>query len=308
MNQVGLHVEHAYARSLARFAASLGPVAWKIAACKIEKVLPPGMGFGPGWIGETEAPPSRKSPVKASPSVALPTAESKPDTPEMHVHPKRPVSEGHISPKISQGSPPAVNETASLLNKGNSNTSFSPGTYNTKVPLQNHQNSGVQVSPNGFISRFAPPPMVKQGHVSPATSAIRPSGPQGNVGLTSSKTIAEAIASAHLLDAASRNSNATGVVPSKLLEPQQPGLVDGKILTHGSNNNIPKCTTEGRDCSDNQAGSVNGSHQQTSWRGPSFHQKPDSTPPDLNIRFQSPASPARQMLVDSQQPDLALQL
>ncbi|XP_031484160.1 uncharacterized protein LOC116253476 [Nymphaea colorata] len=305
---VGLHVEHAYARSLARFAASLGPVAWKIAACKIEKVLPPGMGFGPGWIGETEAPLSRNSLVKVSPSVALPTAESKPDTPEMNVPPKRPLAEGHVSPKISQGRPPAVNESASLSSKGNSNTSFSPGMYNTKVPLQNHQNSGVQVSPNGFISRFAPPPMVKQGHVSPATSAIRPGRPQGNVGLTSSKAIAEAIASAHLLDAASRNSNATGMVPSKLLEPQQPGLVDGKILTHGSNNTIPECTTEGRDRSDNQAGSMNSSNQLTSWRGPSFHQKPDSTPPDLNIGFQSPASPARQMLVDTQQPDLALQL
>ncbi|XP_076951264.1 uncharacterized protein LOC143624531 [Bidens hawaiensis] len=55
---VGLHAEHGYARSLARFAANLGPVAWKIASQKIEKVLPPGTKFGPGVVGEDPPLPS----------------------------------------------------------------------------------------------------------------------------------------------------------------------------------------------------------------------------------------------------------
>nr|XP_043632033.1 bromodomain-containing protein 9-like [Erigeron canadensis] len=57
---VGLHAEHGYARSLARFAANLGPVVWKIASKKIEKALPPGMKFAPGVVGEndTSPPPS----------------------------------------------------------------------------------------------------------------------------------------------------------------------------------------------------------------------------------------------------------
>lgn len=50
--QVGLNSEHGYARSLARFAADLGPIAWKIASKKIESVLPTGLEFGPGWVGE----------------------------------------------------------------------------------------------------------------------------------------------------------------------------------------------------------------------------------------------------------------
>lgn len=54
---VGFRSEHAYARSLARFAAKLGPVAWKIAAQKIRRALPPGVSFGPGWVGDHEAPP-----------------------------------------------------------------------------------------------------------------------------------------------------------------------------------------------------------------------------------------------------------
>lgn len=57
--QVGFHVEHAYAKSLARFAANLGPIAWAIAAKRIEKVLPSGIKFGPGWVGEEIDPPRR---------------------------------------------------------------------------------------------------------------------------------------------------------------------------------------------------------------------------------------------------------
>ncbi|XP_012444392.1 uncharacterized protein LOC105768775 [Gossypium raimondii] len=49
---VGLSAENGYATSLARFAANLGPVVWKIASRKIESVLPRGLKFGPGWVGE----------------------------------------------------------------------------------------------------------------------------------------------------------------------------------------------------------------------------------------------------------------
>ncbi|KAL0352515.1 UNVERIFIED_CONTAM: Bromodomain and PHD finger-containing protein 3 [Sesamum calycinum] len=53
---VGLHEPLAYARSLARYAANLGPVAWKVASKRIEYVLPPGVQYGPGWVGENGAP------------------------------------------------------------------------------------------------------------------------------------------------------------------------------------------------------------------------------------------------------------
>lgn len=54
-------MEHGYARSLTRFAAGLGPVVWKIASRKIERVLPTGLKFGPGWVGENEAPKQQQS-------------------------------------------------------------------------------------------------------------------------------------------------------------------------------------------------------------------------------------------------------
>nr|XP_043640317.1 uncharacterized protein LOC122611361 [Erigeron canadensis] len=51
---VGLHAEHSYARSLARFAATLGSVAWKVASQSIEQALPKDVKFGRGWVGEYE--------------------------------------------------------------------------------------------------------------------------------------------------------------------------------------------------------------------------------------------------------------
>ncbi|XP_028765095.1 uncharacterized protein LOC114727029 isoform X2 [Neltuma alba] len=57
---VGLTVKHSYTRSLAHFAADLGPVVWKIAARKISSVLPGGQEFGPGWVGEDEVSQSQQ--------------------------------------------------------------------------------------------------------------------------------------------------------------------------------------------------------------------------------------------------------
>ncbi|KAL3636775.1 hypothetical protein CASFOL_019074 [Castilleja foliolosa] len=55
---VGLYSDHSYARSLARFAATLGSVAWEVASKRIEQALPQGFKFGQGWVGEYESPPT----------------------------------------------------------------------------------------------------------------------------------------------------------------------------------------------------------------------------------------------------------
>ncbi|VFQ91785.1 unnamed protein product [Cuscuta campestris] len=55
---VGLYADHSYARSLACFAATLGPIAWEFASRRITQALPPGLKFGRGWIGEYEPLPS----------------------------------------------------------------------------------------------------------------------------------------------------------------------------------------------------------------------------------------------------------
>ncbi|KAE8722798.1 Ser/Thr-rich protein T10 in DGCR region, putative isoform 1 [Hibiscus syriacus] len=69
---VGVYVEHGYTRSLARFAASLGSVAWKIASKKIQECLPAGVNFGPGWVVEKDIPAQR--PLQ-HPSLSLPPGQ-----------------------------------------------------------------------------------------------------------------------------------------------------------------------------------------------------------------------------------------
>ncbi|WOK91853.1 hypothetical protein Cni_G00544 [Canna indica] len=56
MVAVGLDAEYSYARSLARFAVNLGPIAWRVASQRIQSALPSGVMFGPGWVGEYEPP------------------------------------------------------------------------------------------------------------------------------------------------------------------------------------------------------------------------------------------------------------
>lgn len=58
---MGLHSENGYARSLSRFAVTLGPAAWEIASMKIKSALPAGVEFGPGWVGVNDASPRSPS-------------------------------------------------------------------------------------------------------------------------------------------------------------------------------------------------------------------------------------------------------
>ncbi|KAI7745194.1 hypothetical protein M8C21_024415 [Ambrosia artemisiifolia] len=81
---VGLHAEHGYARSLARFAANLGPVVWKVASKKIEKALPPGTKFAPGVVGENDPspPPSSFFPPGNSRTMSSLVPDSIPNKPQ----------------------------------------------------------------------------------------------------------------------------------------------------------------------------------------------------------------------------------
>ncbi|XP_024992181.1 uncharacterized protein LOC112526039 isoform X1 [Cynara cardunculus var. scolymus] len=102
---VGLHAEHGYARSLARFAANMGPVVWKIASKKIEKVLPPGVTFAPGVVGEPEPSPPPTSFFPSgnqsyTPRLASDDVLNKPEPPSTS-GPKNVIAEAETSePKI----------------------------------------------------------------------------------------------------------------------------------------------------------------------------------------------------------------
>ncbi|KAJ8763685.1 hypothetical protein K2173_003157 [Erythroxylum novogranatense] len=123
---VGLHVEYSYARSVARFAATLGPVAWKVASQRIQQVLPPGCKFGRGWVGEYEPLPTpvltletrvQKDPTRLQPNHCIANASKDNLSPKTQVaakdHPlKRPTLEG--KPSFFQPNSATLSEGKSL--------------------------------------------------------------------------------------------------------------------------------------------------------------------------------------------------
>uniref|UniRef100_A0ACD5WRF5 Uncharacterized protein n=1 Tax=Avena sativa TaxID=4498 RepID=A0ACD5WRF5_AVESA len=81
---IGVQQQLTYARSLARFAATLGPIGWDIAAKGIRRALPPGTKFGPGWVVDGEPP--QNSQWSRVPESTDPSAE--PSIPSCGITPK----------------------------------------------------------------------------------------------------------------------------------------------------------------------------------------------------------------------------
>lgn len=128
--QVGLQFEpHAYARSLARFAANLGPVAWKIASKKLQHILPPGVEFGPGWVGETGARPQA--------SCLSPEMQNSPNRLATDHHSSRPLTPPLPSSNTAttSTSSEAMIEAVRRLNSLNE-MSDQRGVYNSQASLQ----------------------------------------------------------------------------------------------------------------------------------------------------------------------------
>lgn len=161
MHQVGLHLEFAYAWSLARFAAKFGPIGWKFAAKRIEKALPPGTKFGPGWVGETDScQPSQRQPI-SPPSCHPSSAHSNVSTASRDDRHSE-VTEQECQFITSQ-SPTSVSVTDSFLDtnkvKGSLHlceiTMFQPAANGFKAPLTpNLYETRKFAAPNATINNF----------------------------------------------------------------------------------------------------------------------------------------------------------
>ncbi|KAG1362671.1 cat eye syndrome critical region protein 2 [Cocos nucifera] len=299
---IGLHMEYSYSRSLARFAANLGYIGWAIAAKKIERALPPGTKFGPGWVGDGDAPQrsqppllSASSPHPSSQPIILPcTTISRSDKLPQRLEPPSndsAVEEAHLrrtlppaSTSAAANRPPDIEgpvpSRGSHLENGLSALSGVGGgdANRFKVPFQLHQNTGMQATVNGFNNVFK---MSSQ-----FGKMLRPTRTPGSFGSDVQMTHGQA------LDMVSRSSNSLiHQVPISHLDAEKAKPMAGYSNTINSGNPLPDSGLS-----------------QGSWQGMSLQPKSDSVPPDLNVGFQSPGSPTSGMLVDSQQPDLALQL
>ncbi|KAL4384699.1 hypothetical protein GQ457_15G012580 [Hibiscus cannabinus] len=317
---VGVYSEHGYTRSLARFAANLGSVAWKIASKMIGKCLPAGVNFGPGWVVENDIPaqrplqlPSLSLPLfqrtssllcsvgqnscSATESHALETQEYKqPVNPkadnlsEKHVPSVQSVSGGHLSEPI-----PASGTTSASF----SAAKRSPESWNPKTDA----NDGSSI--NGFNmtdSRTGAVPLRPPFPIYPGMNGCNNGAYGNNLSPHMVKLIGTAkppgfsFQSSQRLDTVSRTANSN----------------DPKLTENSGTINL-SCPSPNSGC-ETVAKPGSRIHRQPLGEELSPQQKPDSrlspqkrpdsAPPDLNIRFQSPSSSR----ADSAPPDLALQL
>ncbi|KAF8410647.1 hypothetical protein HHK36_003179 [Tetracentron sinense] len=320
---VGLHSDHGYARSLTRFAANLGPFAWKIASKKIERALPAGLKFGPGWVGENDAAPQQLPLSSSSPIGQLP--------------PRQPLSLPNVS--LSSGIPSTVesNRHKSSEKQGPSNYSVLDSHSSRALPIYTAPSSSPAVAnrspepaPEGIESvkvlnsqsglhllnssvdaiRHRPPFQIHQSPViHPTINGFRGgfsfnlSSQMEKLGrpvMTTGKFSSDS--SMALCDSTSRSdTNFVHPMPANRLDSEDPRLSE-------SSNRINSGGLLLDSGSAVQAASGARIRQLPSWQVLPLHQKPDSVPPDLNVGFQSPGSPSSSIPVDLHQPDLALQL
>ncbi|KAK6160832.1 hypothetical protein DH2020_004213 [Rehmannia glutinosa] len=268
---VGLQEPLSYARSLARFAANLGPVAWKVASRKIEYVLPPGVQYGPGWVGENGGPPSSQplsfstEKQKSSNSSAGDCNSNKLVTPS--------TSDLNSAYVPSEGMVEAVRKLNSQSELGLQGGDASY--LKTQFPVQ--QKPVYLSQRNGFGGMF--------GYDASTEGVSLPSQTMGPV-------LRNDVSSSHLLAMNQFVQDEAKLRENWNILPARYQITQGKVVSD----------------SRGEAGMWN--YRQSSWPVMPTQQRHDtlSVPPDLNVGIPA-GSPSSSLQIGSpQQPDLALQL
>lgn len=289
---MGLHSEHGYARSLARFAAKLGPVAWKVASRKIQRCLPASVKFGPGWVGDNEAPAERQVPQQLPPAAgsqpSLPASlpisgdsSSAPDQDRVESNHSTHKQEEQssktkipsIQPKLVEGSSKVLSPSFTSDGTSVSSSPVTPG--NGGAPRLNVSEASTSSHPNTTSS------MLNRSTNTTKDNRPRINGLNGSYGLSFAAQMGKMIGAA-----AARPMTLSRTETDSLGPPSaDDNSCEGAKLAENS------ITMRPGDCLPNT--------RQT--------QKGSPSPPDLNVGFQAPSSPCSGK-ADSVQPDLALQL
>ncbi|RWW50645.1 hypothetical protein BHE74_00043077 [Ensete ventricosum] len=286
---VGLYVEHAYARSLARFAANLGPIGWEIAAKRIEAVLPPGTKFGRGWVGDNETPQQSQPPLLTRSPSHISQAENISTTTAVSAS-EHPPNSMFVEVRANTN-PPAASSALPSRSVGlaegaarNHESAFKPenavgGHPNwQKTAFQLEHAAATQPTMNGFNSPLGLSRLSQVGKVV-ATFASPES--------TSSESVRTHSRAPDMVVRNSSQTNTSHFNMDKLNSNADPNA------SSSSGNRLPDP----------------GHDPHGTWRrGLSPNPKLGSVPPDLNVGFRSPGSPVAGVLLDSQNPNLSLQL
>ncbi|XP_074591621.1 uncharacterized protein LOC141847469 [Curcuma longa] len=273
---VGLYTEHAYARSLARFAAKLGPTAWEIAAKRIERVLPPGTKFGRGWIGEKEAPQQ---------SDPLPSKSLNSSQPE-----NLPTTSASASEHASDDAAVEVNAGSSsptipLSYQRRSTESEEASARNQPSPLKPHNAVGL----HGIWQKTGNqlPQVVGLGfnRLSQVGNTVKVSASPGS--FSSEATVLPSRTSSDMLSRTNIQASTSNLNTDSVYSVADPSTSS----VSGSHLMLP-----------------DGPHDSQGTRRVALMPKAVSISPDLNLGFQSIGSPVSGVRLDSKNPNLALGL
>ncbi|CAA3007802.1 bromodomain-containing 9-like [Olea europaea subsp. europaea] len=267
---VGLHFEPlAYACSLARFAANLGPVAWKVASKKIHSVLPAGVKFGPGWVGQYEAP--------SRPLTFSTKKQNLSNNPTGDCHSSRLVMSSNSDLNSSVAYIPSEKMVEAVKKLDSQNEASAPGEACLRTQFQALSNSIDQGHRNGFSGMF--------GYNLSAMGTSRGAMPGHSGGDEGPSQTLE-------------------MVPRNNPSMTQPSASDNVILEEAK---LPKNWNTLQPGSNAEPSDRNSG--KSSWQALSMQQRHTlPIPPDLNVRVQG-GSPSSSLQIGSpHQPDLALQL
>ncbi|KAG9154235.1 hypothetical protein Leryth_000692 [Lithospermum erythrorhizon] len=285
---VGLNfAQHAYPRSLAKFAAILGPAAWKVASRKLESVLPAGVKFGPGWVGETEALPSFSGVKQKSPGQLAADR-----------HSSGPVTTPGENPALHQSkSSEQMVEAVRLLNSQNELPVQSGGApWGVQgCPPQALQKSMFHPSRNGFSGVYGQS-LSQLGMSSPALAPGQ-SGPQ------------EGLSSYQVPGVGHRNYASSSVHPVSSSSVHHTSSYDNLGFEESKFSHSSNMVIKGKSLDSSTKPEVNPGRSDYEYL-PAELKPRLPFPPDLNVRVPGPSSPSSSLVGSSpqQQPDLALQL
>ncbi|KAF5745815.1 bromodomain-containing protein [Tripterygium wilfordii] len=333
---IGFHAEYGYARSLARFASNLGPAAWKMASKNVEKALPSGFKFGPGWVGENDIalrPLVQLSPAAGPSSSAGPLFPRESSYPVETCSTTEPKGEGEKLSEKLQGQ--GLSEKPSVSSALIDNLSKPPpqSTFPSLSTVDRSSDSCVEKTQ--VIERLNTLTGLKA--LDSSLNAIRPRPPFQN---TQSKPLhpgMNGVNGTYGFNLPAQMAKIGGAAPLSGFNFQSPQMLEAVSRTktkfalpstsHAINSEETKVFGNSSAAHPSSLLPPSGGEAlrstrpvlllQSSWQGSqpqekpdsifSPQPKPDSVPPELNMGFQSSGSPSSRQL-DSVQLDLALQL
>lgn len=280
---VGLHLEpQAYARSLARYAANLGPVAWNVASRKLQSAVPDGLAFGPGWVEENDASQQLLSSAEKLKQANGLVRDRDPS------RPVAPSSSGFSTPVTHRPSPEMA-EAVRRLNCQNELAEQAGGSpwASTGTIFQAQHKSLFHPNRNGFNSMLG-------CDLSSQVGLARQTMQAGQSGVEECSVSDKMLGMLSTGDVSSRHPVYQGNSEEIKLSEYRGTSQCGKLLGQASDSHVLSEVRMSARCP--QVLSVQ-------------QRQPLAVPPDLNVRVRASASPSSSLQVGSpQQPDLALQL